>query len=189
MALAPGVRLGPYEIVSAPRGRRHGGGVQSPRHAPRPHGRHQGAPRACRRGPRSQAAVRARGEDHLAYLHALRHRESGRDRLPGAALILESGAGDGDRTRDHKIKSLALYHLSYEGFLLRGRIRTHDHKIKRLALSQLSYRSSSGEVQSETHVNADRVESHKNEGTTGIEPVTIGSAIQCSTAELCTRIR
>ncbi len=27
----------------------------------------------------------------------------------------------------------------------------------------------------------------KREGTTGIEPVTIGSAIQCSTAELCTR--
>ena len=25
------------------------------------------------------------------------------------------------------------------------------------------------------------------EGTTGIEPVTIGSAIQCSTAELCTQ--
>ena len=26
----------------------------------------------------------------------------------------------------------------------------------------------------------------KKKGTTGIEPVTIGSAIQCSTAELCT---
>ena len=43
MSLSPGSRLGPYEVTALIGQGGIGGGLQSPRHPPRPHRRHQGA--------------------------------------------------------------------------------------------------------------------------------------------------
>ena len=55
MPLGTGVRLGPYEIVSAARRRRHGRGLQGARYAAESHRRHQGAARGTRRAIPSAA--------------------------------------------------------------------------------------------------------------------------------------
>ena len=93
--LTPGTRLGPVRDRRGDWRRRHGRGLQGPRHAARAHGRHQGAARRRRADPDrrrrfEQEARAASGAEPPAHLRALRHRSASLGDAQGRRLSTTS---------------------------------------------------------------------------------------------------